>query len=57
MLDRSTAGNRESYDYMNNLMQMQLKTTYKTTGFSDKDIKTMMKLSFTATRDSLTPNP
>jgi hypothetical protein len=30
---------------------MQLKTTDTTTGFSDKDIKTMTKLSFTAPRD------
>jgi hypothetical protein len=51
VLDRSTAGNRESYDYTNNLVQMQLKTTDTTTGFSDKDIKTMTKLSFTAPRD------
>ncbi len=50
-LDRSTAGSRESYDYTNNLVQMQLKTTDTTTGFSDKDIKTMTKLSFTAPRD------
>ena len=51
VLDRSTAGSRESYDYTNNLVQMQLKTTDTTTGFSDKDIKTMTKLSFTAPRD------
>ena len=50
-LDRSTAGSRESYDYTNNLVQMQLKTTDTTTGFSDKDIKTMTKLSFTVPRD------
>jgi hypothetical protein len=30
---------------------MQLKTTDTTTGFSDKDIKTMTKLSFTTPRD------
>ncbi len=37
-LDRSTAGSRELYDYRNNLVQMQLKTTDTTTGFSDKDL-------------------
>jgi hypothetical protein len=51
VLDQSTAGSRESYNYTNNLVQMQLKTTDTTTGFSDKDIKTMTKLSFTAPRD------
>jgi hypothetical protein len=51
VLDRSTAGSRESYDYTNSLVQMQLKTTDTTTGFSEKDIKTMTKLSFTAPRD------
>jgi hypothetical protein len=50
-LDQSTAGSRESYDYTNNLVQMQLKTTDSTTGFSEKDIKTTTKLSFTAPRD------
>jgi hypothetical protein len=52
VLDRSTAGYRESYNYTNNLVQMQLKTKDTTTGFSDKDIMTMTKLSFTAPRDS-----
>jgi hypothetical protein len=51
VLDRSTASSRESYDFTNNLVQMQIKTTDTTTGFSVKDIRTMTKLSFTAPRD------
>jgi hypothetical protein len=46
---QQAAGNHNNYT--NNLVQMQLKTTDTTTGFSDKDIKTMTKLSFTAPRD------
>ncbi|KAI2492441.1 hypothetical protein MHU86_22121 [Fragilaria crotonensis] len=38
-------------DHASTLVQMQLKTTDTTTGFSDKDIKSMTKLNFTIPRD------
>ena len=50
-LERTTTGNREAADYANSMVQMQLKTTDTTTGLSEKDIKTMTKLSYTIPHD------
>ena len=50
-LARSNATGKDALDHASNLVQMQLKTTDTTTGFSDKDIKSMTKLNFTIPRD------
>ncbi|KAI2497931.1 hypothetical protein MHU86_16537 [Fragilaria crotonensis] len=50
-LARSNATGRDALDHASTLVQMQLKTTDTTTGFSDKDIKSMTKLNFTIPRD------
>ncbi|KAI2502890.1 hypothetical protein MHU86_11559 [Fragilaria crotonensis] len=50
-LARSNATGRDAPDHASTLVQMQLKTTDTTTGFSDKDIKSMTKLNFTIPRD------
>ncbi|KAI2497942.1 hypothetical protein MHU86_16548 [Fragilaria crotonensis] len=50
-LARSNATGRDALDHASTLVQMQLKATDTTTGFSDKDIKSMTKLNFTIPRD------
>ena len=50
-LARSSAAGRDSLDHASTLVQMQLKTTDTTTGFSEKDIKSMTKLNFTVPHD------
>ncbi|KAI2499376.1 hypothetical protein MHU86_15088 [Fragilaria crotonensis] len=48
---RAAAIGREASDHASTLVQMQLKTTDTTTGFSEKDIKSMTKLNFTVPKD------
>ena len=50
-LARSLAAGRDSLDHASTLVQMQLKTTDTTTGFLEKDIKSMTKLNFTVPHD------